>query len=935
MDKGARFYRCDFQVHTPRDINWIGENVLTEDERKTYADELVLSCRQKGLNAIAITDHHDFTFFRYIKNAADREVDENNNPVSDENKLIVFPGAELTLSSPPCQAILILDSNFPVDFLSSIYPILAIKQSDASELKHAQIERLTCAQSLQELYSLLNRNDFLKDRFIILPNVSEGGGHTLLRSGFYNYYHDMPCVGGYLDGDITQLGSGNNKILAGKNREYGKKSLGIFQTSDNRSRDHSVLGVSSTWVKWAIPTAEAIRQACLAKESRISQMEPDLPTIYITSLDVSNCKFMGPIYLELNRQCNALIGGRGTGKSTILEYLRWGVCDQLPSPTDSSDLPEYQLRRKKLLEKTLLPFEATVQISFIKNSVKHIIKRKAGTAELFLKIGNGDFEQCNESDVRNILPIQAYSQKQLSGVGISVEELKRLVYSPIRQYLNEFEAKFDELSFDLRKYYELRRKKKQVNKEISKSELILKSLKEQVDSLKKELKGVSEDDRKIISIHNHYEEIEGIIEAWKSELLVAKSALDDFKSQIQGLPAELFNPLSLPEKEADIIKKVNMKIKDIFSGINVQSSVLENFLRTDDKAQMEFSGLVQKWEVVNDSHKKKYKEAKEKSSSHEITINQIKQLEDNIAEINKSLREKKQKILKFGDPEKDFINLRQLWFELNKKRGDLLEKQCNELNSLSLGALRASLKRGKGIEFLDQTFKEILAGTKIRKDKIELLCAKIANGIEPILETTKLLDELERFAEFNIDDDLPEALPSSSMLSEAGFNLNDIAKIAEKLSPEDWINLFLVKLDDVPEFEYRAREGEYIDFSDASAGQQATALMHVLLNQEGPPLVIDQPEEDLDNEMVSGIAKLIWDSKKKRQLIFASHNANIVVNGDAELVACCRYKIAGDQSKGEVEKQGAIDVPEIRNEITKIMEGGEDAFKLRKEKYGF
>ncbi|MCK4326266.1 hypothetical protein KAW55_05875, partial [bacterium] len=77
----------------------------------------------------------------------------------------------------------------------------------------------------------------------------------------------------------------------------------------------------------AIPTAEALRQACLAKESRISQIDPALPSVYVTSVDVSNSKFMGPIYLELNRQYNALIGGRGTGKSTILEYLRWGLCD--------------------------------------------------------------------------------------------------------------------------------------------------------------------------------------------------------------------------------------------------------------------------------------------------------------------------------------------------------------------------------------------------------------------------------------------------------------------------------------------------------------------------------------------------------------------------------------------------------------------------------
>jgi chromosome segregation protein len=62
MDKGAHFVKCDFQVHTPRDANWDGAEAVTPAERKAYAEELVQVCRTKGLGAIAITDHHDFTF---------------------------------------------------------------------------------------------------------------------------------------------------------------------------------------------------------------------------------------------------------------------------------------------------------------------------------------------------------------------------------------------------------------------------------------------------------------------------------------------------------------------------------------------------------------------------------------------------------------------------------------------------------------------------------------------------------------------------------------------------------------------------------------------------------------------------------------------------------------------------------------------------------
>ena len=72
MDKGAHFFNCDFQVHSPRDNQWHGLEAVTEQERNQYADEFVKACREKNVNAVAITDHHDLVFYKYIKEAANR-----------------------------------------------------------------------------------------------------------------------------------------------------------------------------------------------------------------------------------------------------------------------------------------------------------------------------------------------------------------------------------------------------------------------------------------------------------------------------------------------------------------------------------------------------------------------------------------------------------------------------------------------------------------------------------------------------------------------------------------------------------------------------------------------------------------------------------------------------------------------------------------------
>ncbi len=250
MDRGAHFFKCDFQVHTPRDISWIGQSVVTEDERKEYAREFVQACRNKGLDAVAITDHHDLTFFKFIKDAANTELDGVNNPVPKEKRIVVFPGMELTLGVP-CQAIIIFDADFPINLLPTLYTAIAVSPQDELAEKHSLITRLAHFNKLSEVYKELNKHEHLKNRFIVLPNVSEGGNCTILRSAFTTVYREMPCVGGYLDGSINQLGAGNKKILDGRDRAYGPKKLGIFQTSDNRNRDFSLLGQHTTWVKWA------------------------------------------------------------------------------------------------------------------------------------------------------------------------------------------------------------------------------------------------------------------------------------------------------------------------------------------------------------------------------------------------------------------------------------------------------------------------------------------------------------------------------------------------------------------------------------------------------------------------------------------------------------------------------------------------------------
>ncbi|MDO8721227.1 MAG: AAA family ATPase [Syntrophales bacterium] len=889
----------------------------------------------KGINAIAVTDHHDFAFFPYIKRAASGELDDLGQPIPQTDQLIVFPGLELTLASPPCQALLILDSTFPENLLPGVIASLSISANPDTESKIANVVPIpiTVAENFKVLYERLSSLDYVRNRFIVFPHVNDTGHKTLLRSGFADFYKSMPCVGGYLDGPVSRLGRGNIDITNGKDRAYGFKSIAIIQTSDNRKATHEDLGKHTTWIKWATPSAEALRQACLAKESRISQDTPVLPPIFITTLDVSNSKFIGRVYLSFNQQYNAVIGGRGTGKSTVLEYLRWGLCDHLSSEDD--ELPNYQDRRKKLIEKTLLPFDATVQVSFMKNEISHVVRRKANSGEMLLKIGDGEFEDCTEENIRNLLPIQAYSQKQLSSVGVSKSELKRLVYSPIRQALTESDLSFKNLQTDIKASYEKRMQLILLQKEIKRNEIELKSITEQVEKLRKNLQGITEEDRTTIESHESFSIAAQLVEGWMSELGAAADSIGMLLNELENLPTPIPLDTALPPGSEETIRKINTNVTNIFMAVRKELKEMKARISENSSEMVELEGERKTWLQTLEQHNQIYNSAKERSSSQQVTLNQISQLEERGKEIRKSVSEKRQLVNKLGDQEQKFTALADQWILAHKERGDLIQVQCEQLAILSDNNLRATLGRGKGIDELQSILRSILAGSNIRKEKIESICVMISDAPTPVQEWHELLTEFELLASFDLENDSIDQFPKTPKLSVIGFTPNDLKKAVERLNTDNFINLYLVQLEDIPVFEYKTREGEYIDFADASAGQQATSLIHVLLNQEGPPLIIDQPEDDLDNQMVSEIAELVCKSKKRRQLIFTSHNANIVVNGDAELVACCDYRISGDQSNGEIKKEGAIDIVEIRDEITKIMEGGEKAFRLRKEKYGF
>jgi chromosome segregation protein len=258
------------------------------------------------------------------------------------------------------------------------------------------------------------------------------------------------------------------------------------------------------------------------------------------------------------------------------------------------------------------------------------------------------------------------------------------------------------------------------------------------------------------------------------------------------------------------------------------------------------------------------------------------------------------------------------------------------LTQESGGELRARIERGQNIEYLKVAIQDSIRGGGITTpEKFDNLLRGVVSDADPLAAWLEVGEELIALARVGPQLPVGVELPLTPRLEAADFIPSELRRIASRLKPSSAFELTLNYPESVPIFEYRTNDGTYVNFQEASPGQQATALIGLLMNQSAGPLVVDQQEDDLDNSTILKVAERLWTAKEKRQIIFSTHNPNLAVIGDAELVIHCAHQQPVQGAKVEIANQGAIDNKGICDILTNVMEGGAEAFILRKQKYGF
>jgi chromosome segregation protein len=727
MDSGAHFHCCDLQVHTPRDDNWVGECPVTNEERRPYAVKFISACRSKGLAAVAITDHHDMAMFPYIRDAAMTEIDSNGQRIPAANQIIVFPGMELTLSLP-CQAILLFDPEVHYDDLHRAMASLGITPAASQSAKaQSPVQRLPI-NDLNEIYRRLEEHPSIKDRFILLPNLNDGGADTLLRTAFYEHYKGMRCVGGYVDG--TCLAHRKRLIVDGKDPAWGNKRVGLIQTSDSRNEDFSSLGAHPTWIKWSIPSAEGLRQACLAPDSRLSYSPPALPDNYISRIEVTNSRYFGPFEVELNPQFNAVIGGRGSGKSTILEYIRWALCDQpyVHHEDEATELPDFEKRRRSLIASTLRRWKGTVVVHYTRNGVPHQIRREGETGKVQLKVANQEETEASEETIQSLAQIQGYSQKQLSHVSARAQELTRLLKSPIAQDLATNKSQLDAATGDLRQAFERNESRRNLLAQVHAIGLDLSSKREQMRILTEELRDLPEEHRSAIDVHPEYAEGVRVAGSYSTTVTTAAETVRATEEDVQKIAGEI--PQVGTARPADLLSSIRERLDpEIGSAIERLGQIAASL----DGLSAELAVQLASARAEFEAHRVQYDAAASENATIQQRLESLRALSDQTAIIEGDRIRLEQRLSDLGDSDEQLIVARRRWREAADRESALLGTQAAKLTDDSNGSLRVRIDRGRGTDELKAALVDAIRGAGITTpEKFDNATADVSQSADPI-----------------------------------------------------------------------------------------------------------------------------------------------------------------------------------------------------------
>lgn len=937
---GAIWLKCDFQCHTPRDRDWIGATALpggndsAENDRRAWAESFVQAALDRRLGAVAITDHHDICISEYVLEAASRL----NAP------LVIFPGIEITCKDN-AQCLAVFDPSVPAERQRDLLVKAGnVTTADKREPKTNPVDATTV--TVEELCDEIHREQFFLENCVLLPHFSNETSHKSLNSdGHHLRFAKLQCDGVYIEHPFSDLTPSTLDKIQGRIPEWGHRRRAILATGDNRSESWARLGKHDCWIKLGEPTIEAIRQALLADEARISFTQPETPSERIVSLKVqSSLTGPTPLYVEFNAGFSALIGGRGSGKTSILQYLRFALGRtrrdlagpgldlkrerdaQLIDETLQNGFVEVELEREGVREKWRRTLTDRGMISVVDNHENTTTLTIAAAQDRFRARA---FDQKGLSSTMND---PQHAAEQITGIAAAEERDKRVA---IDAEIGAAQRGVTTALQQLAAYWQLTLEHGQVKARVVDLRARLHAISERLTR-----EGVSPEHISTIENAPKYSRAKSFFDQAHNRLGRDIEKLGDLAESILHIDITQYDGVSEFEEIANFNAKLSTAQKDISARLAAAKNLIQNLIQDREEG-------VRLFEIRHQKFLEEYSHAVEQQSAHRALINDSNRLAEELKTAESQEVSIATKVTESESAQGIYYKSQETLFRLLDDRRNILRSAAEKVAGHSSNLLKARLKRDAQPKQYVQALRALFETSRVHD--VENRCVDWVNrilvsdpdeGWKTICSSLLEIYKSRIFAgsPLESDDAINRNISkllfggsefTSNQLQRINANLTDIT-VGAVLSAVPRDSIVMTYID----------EGRSIPFEKASEGQQASALLELLLSQSAGTLIIDQPEDDLDNRVIMRIVELIRRSKNHRQIIFTTHNANIVVNGDADkIIALQSLDSSPRQTPSDtrvlIDIDGAIETPSVRTVITKIMEGGEAAFDLRRRKYRF
>lgn len=851
FENGAIWLRADFHLHTKADK----EFAYTGNENdfcRLYVEQL----KSQNINVGVITNHNKF---------------DKNEFVALRKKALkegigLFAGVEFSLKEG-IHILIVFDDKWYQGETDNISKFLenafyGIPNYDKPNYPNSNFNLKETVEALDKIGH---------DYFIILAHIDDTNGlFTELRGRTQEDFVKQESFSRVLAVQKSANLENYNKLCQWLNR---KSKISCVEGSDNAHGGIEAIGKGKvTYLKIGDFNFEALTYALSDSEYRVSpKAKPEIKNSYIKSIAFEGGLLDGT-KIDFSPELNTLIGIRGSGKSSVLEILRYTLGIPL-SPTAID--PNY---KNGLIEYVLKSGGKSIVTIVNRHKEEYRIEKIYGQKEDIYK----------ENVLQTSISINAifdfpvhFGQKDLSNKDADFEAdlIQRLIGTRLKDIQSKIEQKKREIINVIAEIKKLRN----LNELKKDTETVIKNAQHQLEFFKQ--KGVEEKLKQ-----------QTLFDSDVSKLSQTESSVNSYLSELESLIAnhDYFFQQDISGSEEN--KEFFDEAKKLLQELKAEFEKLKIIQNNSAQLQLKYKELIAKINVKKEGLKEEF--AKIKREIGTDTINP-----DNFLTLNRQIDTSKLKLLEIDKSEKKrkewqddllkkLADLDNLWLE----EYQLLKKEVDRINEAESKLSIAVEFKDRRDKFIDK-MKQIFKGSGIRETAYQEIETTYKDFIQIHKDSSKL----------------------NSILNE-----NQVVDFKRRMS-ENLEELLTFKVDNKIIIQYN---GKSLD--KHSLGQRASALILFLLAQkENDVLIIDQPEDDLDNQTIyDEVIKELKKIKGNMQFIFATHNANIPVLGDSEKVVACSY----DEKKITVHS-GTIDNHQTQRFIVDIMEGGDEAFNRRKNIY--